>query len=464
MKIYKKTIPDPSKKWVVDANRLSVNTLLPAVPVFIGYTEFDGVNHGTAGDDALHQLPVFIDSLLEFERVFGGPQPEENMVLRVSPAGDSAELSARNGRWSRHILYYALQLFFANGGNSCYVVSAGLFNKYPGKISKTLLWEAAGSIPDLNRPLIIVVPEATRLPSESSCYRFAGDMIDWCAGRGDSFYLFDIYRKSLDTINVSADVEHFRNAFTHTKNLGYTAVYYPWLATSVNLLPAPLATVYPARSRKPVKLEMLKSAPIYPVLLNAIAAAGMTLPPAAAIAGLWMYTDNILGVWKAPVSVALQLVVDTAAINDQENSQMNVDVVGGKSVNAIRYFTGKGRLAWGARTLAGNDNEWRYIPVRRTMIMIETTLRRSLLQWAGLQITAENCMRMRVAIEEYLFSLWKSGALQGEKPELAYYVRLGEGITMTQADADSGNLVIELGIALLRPAEFNLLRLHQKMS
>ena len=90
------------------------------------------------------------------------------------------------------------------------------------------------------------------------------------------------------------------------------------------------------------------------------------VPPSGSVAGVYAYVDRTRGVWKAPANVSLSAVSEPAEqIDFFEQEDLNVDVTGGKSINAIRTFTGLGILVWGARTLAGNDNEWRYVPVRR---------------------------------------------------------------------------------------------------
>ncbi|WP_428240567.1 phage tail sheath subtilisin-like domain-containing protein, partial [Gynuella sp.] len=104
----------------------------------------------------------------------------------------------------------------------------------------------------------------------------------------------------------------------------------------------------------------------------------LVLPPSAAIAGIMAKTDAQRGVWKAPANVALvQVIAPTVDIDNSEQEDLNVDTVAGKSINAIRSFVGKGTLVWGARTLDGNSNEWRYVPVRRLFNMVEESVKKA---------------------------------------------------------------------------------------
>lgn len=188
------------------------------------------------------------------------------------------------------------------------------------------------------------------------------------------------------------------------------------------------------------------------------------IPPSGAIAGVYAKVDNDRGVWKAPANVSLNSVSGvTEFIDDYEQESLNVDVNAGKSINAIRPFTGKGILVWGARTLAGNDNEWRYVPVRRFFNMVEESVKKST-GWAVFEPNDANTWnKVRGMIEGYLYQRWQEGALQGAKPDEAYFVKVGLGLTMTQQDVLEGRMIVEIGMAVVRPAEFIILKFSHKM-
>jgi phage tail sheath protein FI len=190
----------------------------------------------------------------------------------------------------------------------------------------------------------------------------------------------------------------------------------------------------------------------------------IVLPPSAAMAGIYARVDREQGVWKAPANVSVMSVLGTVAkITNAEQDELNVDAGAGKSINAIRDFTGKGTLVWGSRTLAGNDNEWRYVPVRRLFITIEESAKKA----SAFAVFEPNdqgtWLKVKAMIESYLYGLWERGALAGAKPEQAYYVHVGLGTTMTPQDVLEGRMVVEIGIAAVRPAEFIVLKFSHKL-
>jgi len=201
----------------------------------------------------------------------------------------------------------------------------------------------------------------------------------------------------------------------------------------------------------------------YNQIKNEIAALPITLPPSAAMAGVYARTDANVGVWKAPANTSLNYVIKPSVlVSGEDQADMNVTTTG-KSVNAIRSFIGKGTLVWGARTLAGNDNEWRYIPVRRFFNMVEESVNKASEQFVFESNDANTWVKMQAMIENFLNLQWKAGALAGSKPEQAYYVRVGLGSTMTAQDILEGRMIIEIGMAAVRPAEFIILRFSHKM-
>ena len=202
----------------------------------------------------------------------------------------------------------------------------------------------------------------------------------------------------------------------------------------------------------------------YNQVKSALSGQRVTLPPSAAMAGIFARVDRDRGVWKAPANVSVSAVVSAdTKLTDASQEGLNVDPTAGKSINAIRDFTGKGTLVWGARTLAGNDNEWRYVPVRRLFITIEENTRKASAFAVFEPNDATTWLKVRGMIESYLYSLWERGALAGATPEAAYYVHVGLGKTMTAQDVLEGRLIVEIGIAAVRPAEFIVLRFMHKL-
>lgn len=187
------------------------------------------------------------------------------------------------------------------------------------------------------------------------------------------------------------------------------------------------------------------------------------LPPSGAIAGIYSQVDDNRGVWKAPANVSVSNTVKPwVDIDHEQQENLNIDPVGGKSINAIRAFPGQGNLVWGARTLAGNDSEWRYISVRRFFNMAEKTLKQGS-AWAVFEPNVEmTWIRIKAMMNNFLTNLWKAGALVGSTPDEAFFVNIGLGSTMTPEDILEGKLIIEVGMAVVRPAEFIIIKFSHK--
>jgi phage tail sheath protein FI len=187
-------------------------------------------------------------------------------------------------------------------------------------------------------------------------------------------------------------------------------------------------------------------------------------PPSGAIAGIYALVDGQRGVWKAPANVSLTgVIAPTYALDSDDTDNLNVDATAGKSVNAIRSFVGKGTLVWGARTLAGNDNEWRYVSVRRFFNMVEESVKKST-YWAVFEPNDANTwVKVRGMIESYLTQKWREGALAGSTTKDAFFVRCGLGTTMSSQDILEGRMYVEIGMAVVRPAEFIILKFYHKL-
>ena len=187
------------------------------------------------------------------------------------------------------------------------------------------------------------------------------------------------------------------------------------------------------------------------------------LPASAAMAGIYTMVDNTRGVWKAPANVSVNSVVSlTADITDDEQKELNASQ-DGKSINAIRRFVGVGTKVWGARTLAGNDLDWRYINVRRTMIFLEESIKNSARSYVFEANDANTWLNMKCMIENFLRDVWKRGGLAGTSPEEAYSVHIGFGETMTAEDILKGIMRISILVAVSHPAEFVEITFQQQM-
>lgn len=203
---------------------------------------------------------------------------------------------------------------------------------------------------------------------------------------------------------------------------------------------------------------------VYSGIVDAINKQGVVLPPSGAIVGVYAAVDENRGVWKAPANVSLTAIKGPAVnITSEDQESLNIDTEAGKSINAIRAFTGKGTLIWGARTLAGNDNEWRYISVRRFFNMVEESVKKATAVFVFEPNDANTWVKVKAMIDNFLTTQWKAGALAGPTPDKAFFVKVGLGETMTAQDILNGYMNIEIGMAAVRPAEFIVLKFSHKM-
>ncbi|MBD2811152.1 phage tail sheath family protein [Xenorhabdus sp. Vera] len=230
------------------------------------------------------------------------------------------------------------------------------------------------------------------------------------AGKG-LFAIFDGPEEAL-TIN---DAETAKGKYDAT---AFAAVYYPWLKADW---------------------------------------ANIAIPPSAVMAGVYSSVDLSRGVWKAPANIALKGGLEPEfLVTDELQGAYN----SGRAINMIRNFSNTGATVWGARTLEDTDN-WRYVPVRRLFNTVERDVKRAM-SFAMFEPNSQPTWeRVRAAISNYLHGLWQQGGLAGSKEEEAYFVQIGKGITMTPEQINQGQMIVKVGLAAVRPAEFIILQFTQ---
>jgi len=421
----------------------SVAEVSTAIPAFLGYTE--------KGPELAR-----VDTMLEFESLFGGPKPS---AFTVETETDSStglkQVSAVRGdaENSRFLLYYALSHYFKNGGGSCYVLSVG---NYEGPLSKADFETGLKLLEKEDEPTLILLTDAVNLAS-ADYYALCQASLSQSAKLGDRFAI-------LDVLDGDGKVAEFRDN-VGTNDLKYGAAYTPYLRTTLSYrYGEDLVSVQSGDQTDTLASLEATDTHIYNQVKVALSAERVTLPPSPAMAGIYARTDRDRGVWKAPANVSVASVIGPVSkINHAEQENLNVDPTAGKSINAIRPFTGKGTLVWGARTLAGNDNEWRYVPVRRLFNMIEESIQKSTAFAVFEPNDASTWLKVKAMAESYLYGLWEQGALAGPEPEAAYFVNVGLGKTMTAQDVLEGRMIVEIGVAAVRPAEFIILRFTHKL-
>ncbi|GAB1691437.1 phage tail sheath family protein [Krasilnikovia sp. M28-CT-15] len=182
----------------------------------------------------------------------------------------------------------------------------------------------------------------------------------------------------------------------------------------------------------------------------------LTVPPSGHVAGVWARTDGARGVWKAPANEALRGAVrlETDVTSGEQ------DLLNPEGINCIRSFGSYGTKIWGARTLAKTDPSWRYVNVRRLFNFVEESIRRGT-QWAVFEPNDFDLwQRVKRNITSFLRGLWSQGALVGATPEQAFYVVCDES-NNPPSSVDEGKLIVEVGIAPSKPAEFVIFRISQ---
>ena len=248
----------------------------------------------------------------------------------------------------------------------------------------------------------------------------------------------ETYKRMVVIVDPPEDLELDQAVTVNTMGLPtstYSVLYYPWV-------------------------QMAN--PLYNVDRNPTAARYVSVAPSGFAAGMWAKIDGKRGVWKAPAGVETQLLGASGlefTVEDGEQDQLNP-----LGVNCIRKLPGYGSVIWGGRTLATKaDPEWRYVPVRRTAIFIEQSIYQAI-QWAVFEPNDKPLWSsLRSNIGAFMNGLFRNGAFQGGTSNEAYFVRCGLGDTMTQGDIDRGQVIVIVGFAPLKPAEFVIVRIQQKV-
>lgn len=177
------------------------------------------------------------------------------------------------------------------------------------------------------------------------------------------------------------------------------------------------------------------------------------LPPGGAVVGIYARSDVERGVWKAPANEVVRGAVDL----ELDVTKAQQDVLNPRGVNVVRRFEGRGIRVWGARTLS-NDSVWRYVNVRRLALFLLASLARGL-SWVVFEPNDERTWaRVVASVSAFLRAQWRAGALPGIQEDEAFFVK-ADRTTMTRDDIDHGRLIVLVGIAPLKPAEFVVLRI-----
>jgi hypothetical protein len=225
----------------------------------------------------------------------------------------------------------------------------------------------------------------------------------------------------------------------------------------IAVLDAPAGQKIAAIRKLKAKLDSKHAALYYPwvTVFDPVTRQPLNLPPSGFVAGIYARNDIERAVYKAPANE----VVRGAIGFETPISTAQQEVLNPEGINVFRFFEGRGFRLWGARTIS-SDPEWKYVNVRRYFAYLEHSIDKGT-QWAVFEPNGEALWaNVRATIRDFLVNEWANGALLGDKPEKAFFVRCDRS-TMTQNDLDNGRLVCLIGIAPLKPAEFVIFRIGQ---
>lgn len=449
----------------------SIAAVPTAIPGIIGYTEKAVLVDGTP----VLGKPVRITSMLEFEQIFGGPFKQVfDVNITGTVAAPSIAVTPKYGTdpvLSPYILYYQMQMFYSNGGGTCYVVSAGAYSTNP--LDKTALESGLDELEKIDEITLVNIPEIVKL-AQADRKELNDAMLTHSAKMENRFALLDVLQEATSVAN---DADNFRDDEVSIDNLKYGAAYYPGLITTMSYFyrdadVAITTAIVGWTNYTTLELAKTGNLPTFPpntTLYNLVTAElkkiSLELYPSSSMAGVYARVDDARGVWKAPANVGLRNVkAPSILITDSEQDILNVDSTSGKSINAIRNFDARGLLVWGARTLDGNSNEWRYINVRRLFLFVEQSTKNASQFVVFEPNSAITWNRVKGMISNFLTGLWRDGGLVGATTEEAFFVRVGIGETMTTQDVLEGRMIVEIGLAASRPAEFIILRFSHFIS
>ena len=437
-------------------------------------------------------------------------------VLNPTPANAGLKYFQLLQGTNQFNLYNSMRLFYANGGGVCYVTSVGSY--FPpnsttlNSIDADKLKDGLAAVKEQVGPTMLVIPEAILLADNATYASVVTAMLDQCQELQDRVAIIDVYDSQtvVDRATLETCIEQFRPDVD--KNLNYGMAYFPFLHTTViplsdydftNLTPldktvgdAALQTILgwentnlyatnptrlaavqkdieeivaaatppidPNKVRK-LNQNLTTSLPllgdIYQIVLNK----SDVLPPSGAMAGVYTFIDTTRGVWNAPANVSLESVSRTTfKLNDDLQGDLNVPV-DGKAVNAIRELVGRGTVVWGARTLDGNSNDYRYIQVRRTLVYIEQSIKSSLNQFVFAPNDGNTWVTVTSMISNFLQGVWSASGLLGATASEAFTVQCGLGSTMTGLDILNGYMIVQVTLQMIHPAEFIELTFKQTM-
>ncbi|MCB0841897.1 MAG: phage tail sheath family protein [Bacteroidetes bacterium] len=503
------------------------NSIVPvetAVPAFVGYTP-QAMYEGKSYLNVPQKITSFAEFQAIY--CYPDPAPPAPLVKQYSPqyylvkeksqpekgdyiliAGDYYSVVPDPN--TIYYMYNSIRLFYENGGGNAYIVSVGSYGPPSGtpmtpgtqivnpNIQLGDLMNGIALLKNEQEPTMYIVPEATLLSVDNNG-KLMQEMLLQNSEMGTAVSIFDVIGgRNPDPILYTNDIETFRNN-TGAKGLDYGAAYYPFIGTTImqdtdidytNLFggdvkqlepilnppsdPNPNAAKILANIESPPaspltvsqnNSALINASTTYNTILKHVLKEANILPPSGGMAGVITVNDNQSGVWNAPANTSIVGAVHLPIqLSDNQQADLNVDGVSGKSINAIRFFNGLGILIWGARTLDGNSLDWKYISVRRTLIFLEQSCKMAAHAYVFQPNEKNTWEAVKSMISSFLTTVWKEGGLQGATPASAFSVECGLGTTMTGEDILNGFMNVMIKVAVTHPAEFIVLTFQQQMA
>jgi phage tail sheath protein FI len=342
---------------------------------------------------------VAVNSWSEFLRIYGG--------------GDS-------GHPRSTLLSSAVFGFFDNGGGRCYVVNIADTEPLSGGTQR----HGIDLLESIDEIAIVAAPGRADPISYEALLAHCERLGDRVAILDPPAAVSDVERLTRVATTGGASTDSDETPGLRPRQSDYGSFYFPWIVTRDPFTGEPVAT-----------------------------------PPSGHIAGVWARTDMTRGVHKAPANEPVRGVVDlTYRVTRSEQ-----DILNPKGVNCIRYFATEGVRVWGARTLAAEASEWRYLNVRRLFNMLKESIAEGT-RWIVFEPNDALLWRsIRRDIGAFLTRVWRDGALFGRTPAEAFFVKCDEETNPPDV-RDAGQVVALIGVAPVKPAEFVVFKLSQSVA
>jgi phage tail sheath protein FI len=274
---------------------------------------------------------------------------------------------------------------------------------------RTTLGDRTGlaALADIDEVAIVAIPD------EGGIDNLTGELVDHCERLKDRFAVSSVTRGA----PTYTDISNLRPP----RDTRYAALYYPWVT-----------------------------------VIDPVTGSPKPIPPTGHVVGIYARSDTERGVHKAPANEVVLGAVDV----DLTVGKPEQDLLNPRGVNVIRAFSGRGIRVWGARTMS-SDGAWKYVNVRRLFLFLEESIDEGT-QYAVFEPNDTSLWeKLRGSVTAFLTTQWRAGMLQGATAAQAFFVKIGLGETMTQDDIDNGRVIMLIGVAPVKPAEFVIFRITQ---